>query len=468
MNQELWNRIEEFDLDQPVSEFGFSTRLAGENQWTRNFTAKAILEYKKFMYLAAVSDTMVSPSGVVDIVWHQHLIFTKSYEEFCGILGKIIQHVPSTRQRGEFEVFRQARERTKQLYTTAFGAQPEEIWNYASMFDSLELPKAKLKIRAFVLIGISVFVALAAPFYFLLRPVYVHIGNPDFIIGFAILTGMVFLLLHLFNRWYLSRVVLKWPAYSFVHDLQPQELLYLRTGQPESVIHDTVNQMVHSEKIRIRADLSVEKGLDLGPDTLDVRQVMATLKNMKQAEYPDLLKRLLQKPVFRNVSDSMDAFRKYMIKSRAFGKLFYFNFAILALLLLLGFVRFSTGLMRDLAVGQIALTIIILTVLIVLYLKNLTTLVCRHTVPAFYEQIIIPAHYADNIAAWKYFLMGVTVLAFPFQPLVRRIERDQSLFGKDSSGSSSGSSGGNSCGSSGGGSCGSSCGSSCGGCGGGD
>ena len=54
---------------------------------------EAIEEYKKFMYLAATSNQMVSPSEIVDIVWHQHLIFTQSYKEFCDILGKKIEPV---------------------------------------------------------------------------------------------------------------------------------------------------------------------------------------------------------------------------------------------------------------------------------------------------------------------------------------------------------------------------------------
>ena len=78
MNHELWNKISEYNFDEPMSEYGFSTRLANENFWTKDFTEKAIAEYKKFMYLAATSDLMVSPSEIIDVVWHQHLIFTQS------------------------------------------------------------------------------------------------------------------------------------------------------------------------------------------------------------------------------------------------------------------------------------------------------------------------------------------------------------------------------------------------------
>src|SRR5262249_27909909 len=99
MKNELWEKILEFDFDDPPSQYGFSTRLANENYWTKKFTQKAILEYKKFMYLAATSESMVSPSEIIDVVWHQHLIFTKSYREFCAVIGKEVQHVPSTHNR---------------------------------------------------------------------------------------------------------------------------------------------------------------------------------------------------------------------------------------------------------------------------------------------------------------------------------------------------------------------------------
>src|SRR5688572_26468213 len=96
MDAALWDKILKFKLDAQLSEYGFSTRLAKENFWTRDFTRKAILEYKKFMYLAATADQMVSPCEIVDTVWHEHLIFSQSYANFCGLLGKNIQHVPST------------------------------------------------------------------------------------------------------------------------------------------------------------------------------------------------------------------------------------------------------------------------------------------------------------------------------------------------------------------------------------
>ncbi|MBO9660470.1 MAG: hypothetical protein J7527_16735, partial [Chitinophagaceae bacterium] len=98
---------------------------------------KAILEYKKFMYLATVSDSMVSPSPVIDTVWHQHLIFTQSYSQFCNTTGKFIQHVPSTHNKEDYKKFRQAKEHTIELYKKNFGNIPADIWEAESMYDTV-------------------------------------------------------------------------------------------------------------------------------------------------------------------------------------------------------------------------------------------------------------------------------------------------------------------------------------------
>src|SRR5260221_10525009 len=144
MNQELWKNILDFNLGSgPLSEYGFTTRLENENFWTINFAHDAIIEYKKFMYLAAISDSMVSPSEIVDIVWHQHLIFTQSYEAFCTVLGKKIAHIPSTHQNSDFAQFKFAKENTSALYKEHFGPQPSAIWDCNNIYDPLLLEPSR-------------------------------------------------------------------------------------------------------------------------------------------------------------------------------------------------------------------------------------------------------------------------------------------------------------------------------------
>lgn len=452
MNHLLWTKILEYDFDSPYSEFGFSTRLSNENYWTKDFTAKAILEYKKFMYLAATSEFMVSPSEIIDTVWHQHLIFTQSYTEFCNLLGKQVQHIPSTHNKEDHQKFRQAKERTHKLYGEAFGAQPEEIWNYADMFDSLHLPKARWKLRTFIIIGILSFFLLVIPVYLLLRPVYIKIGNPDFIIGFIITTLILFLGLELYNRQYLSKTINSLPRFSFVYHLHPYELIYLKTGKLSHVIHGIVSQLVEANKILVNPDYSLEKKSGANPLTLEEFQVFEALDLFKRTHYPQLLQFLLQKPVFWNMANCMDAFDKYFAKSKSFARLFYINFATLSLLLLFGLGRIITGVLRDKPVAQIYLVGIALSIIIPLFLLRLVRMVHIITIPKLYRSRILSQEEVDTTWPWQYFLLGKAALALSFLPIVNYIDKHETQGGGDAS---------SSCGSS----CGSSC-SSCGGCGG--
>jgi hypothetical protein len=258
MNKELWSRILQFDLDSPPGEYGFSTRLAKEHYWTKTFTAQAILEYKKFMYLAAVSEFMVSPSGVVDIVWHQHLIYTQSYQDFCALIGKQVQHVPSTRNKDEAEKFRQAKERTNKLYLNNFGQPPKNIWDYNGMYESLNLEKARFRLRTVINAGIVLAFLLIIPFYFLLRPVYLQIDNPYFITGFAVLIGVSFIALELLNRKRLAQIISYFNLDCFVYHLEPLELVYLKKEKLSHVINGVMNQLVNDEVITVNSDNTIQ------------------------------------------------------------------------------------------------------------------------------------------------------------------------------------------------------------------
>jgi len=96
-NDNLWNRILHFSLDEPDADFSFSKKLAKEERWSHDFTQKAIIEYKKFIYLCCIIPNGASPSETVDKVWHMHLIYTQNHwEEFCpDILQRKLHHYPS-------------------------------------------------------------------------------------------------------------------------------------------------------------------------------------------------------------------------------------------------------------------------------------------------------------------------------------------------------------------------------------
>jgi hypothetical protein len=452
MNNELWEKIAAVDFDSPPSEYGFSTRLAKENYWTKDFTEKAIEEYKKFMYLAATSEMMVSPSETVDAVWHQHLIFTQSYQDFCQILGKQVQHVPSTHNREEFEKFRQAKERTNKLYSKDFGVQPAGIWEWNTMYDSLGLDKAKFKIRTIIIVGILLFLACIFPFYYFLRPFYVQIGNPDFILGFIGLAVASFAGLNIYNRYQLKKMVHAFHNDSFIYHLQPMEMVYLKTQKLSQVINGTVNQLVVQGTVQVNADNTIELVNRGATNSIEQLQCINSLNTLGRTYYPTLLKVLTIKPVFTNTANCMDAFKKYFNKSKKFGYLFYFNFGVLAIVLLAGLVRLITGILRDKPVVEIAVALSVMVIFIILFLHQLTVMTSTVILPNLYRNHVLPEKYTDENWQWTYFLSGTAVLTPSFVPLANYVDTNSG-------------SGGTSCGTSCGSSCGSSC-SSCGGCGG--
>lgn len=453
MDQELWRKIEAFDFDNPPSEYGFSIRLANENYWTLSFTDQAILEYKKFMYLAATSELMVSPSEIIDKVWHQHLVFSQSYQDFCLLLGKQIQHVPSTHNKEDFQKFKQAKERTIDYYEKEFGEQPGNIWKFKDMFDSLHLEKASYKLRSFLIVGILAFFILTIPAYFLLRPLYEIIDNPYFIIGLATMTVITFTFLEFYNKSKFTEIISQAHKQSFIYFLKPSELIYLNTGKLRDVIDATVNELVVNRIITVESNYSVSLDKLDATRSKQQLQVSACLSELGTTPYRFLQKKLATKPIFWNIGSSMDAFRKYFNKSKKFGTLFYINYSMLAILVLFSFTRIITGTMRDKPIILITLFTILLMVLMGVYLQSLTFRISKKTIPDLYKRNIIPFAPKENDFQWSYFLIGTSVLDSTFEPLVKANHKDGSW--GDSSSSSCGSG------------CGSSCG-SCGGCGGGD
>ena len=99
----LWKKLADFQVDGPDAEYRFATRLAGENGWTPEFTARVLDEYRRFLFLAMRAGHPVAPSDPVDQAWHLHLLYTESYwGELCpNVLGQPFHHGPSKGGRTE-------------------------------------------------------------------------------------------------------------------------------------------------------------------------------------------------------------------------------------------------------------------------------------------------------------------------------------------------------------------------------
>jgi hypothetical protein len=128
--QILWGKIEEFQLDENDVAFSFSDRLARDNGWSKLYSSRVVVEYKKYLFLCCISDKGVTPSDAVDQAWHLHLTYTESYwVKLCrNTINKEIHHNPTkggTTEADKFDSFYSA---TIKLYHQYFGKPPVDIW----------------------------------------------------------------------------------------------------------------------------------------------------------------------------------------------------------------------------------------------------------------------------------------------------------------------------------------------------
>ncbi len=146
--KQLWNRISTYHFDHivtaglwthlqtvfsgsHVASKAFAARIARKHNWHKDFALKAIWEYKKFVYLGVVSDFYVTPSKIIDVIWHEHLLFSKAYRDFCNdVIEYMFDHhpelIPMADQTGRFSA--QYLD-TLDLYKIEFGQDaPDDIW----------------------------------------------------------------------------------------------------------------------------------------------------------------------------------------------------------------------------------------------------------------------------------------------------------------------------------------------------
>lgn len=451
MNEQLWNQVLAFDLDQPKSDYSFSIRLADENFWTEEFTHQAILEYKKFMYLAAISDQMVSPSEIIDKVWHEHLVFTKSYEAFCQLLGKQIHHIPSTHQKGEFQKFQEAKVHTNQLYQKEFGEQPSAIWNQHSMYDGLNLKKAKVKLRTKLLVVLSMFIVLFFPLYSYFSPIIRLMEDRFFLWGFLIFGILLIIAMEFYNQFKMKRLIKNFDKDSFFFHLSTDELIYLKTRNIKNTVLGVLHGLVESGVVRINSDKKIE--LLKGKSSLDPKenQILEVIKHHEIIEFEKLQGIISSKKIFQNLSNSMEAFVKYVHKSQRYHRVFIVNVIVYSLFLSFGFIRLKLGINHNEPIGYLIFLLIILSIGFLIVLATVSQYAFSRSIKRYYKDFVLPKTISSENWKLNYYLMGSYVLAASFAPITGYY-RNNSTGGCGSSG----------CGSS----CGGSCGGGCGGCGG--
>ena len=126
----LWRRISGHRFDDEDEDLTFSARLARDNAWSIDYALRAIGEYRRFIYLSAVSQTEVTPSDQVDQVWHLHLTNTRDYwETFSRTIGKQVHHNPTSGGDAEQRRYLDNYRSTLSLYRLEFDEiPPGDIW----------------------------------------------------------------------------------------------------------------------------------------------------------------------------------------------------------------------------------------------------------------------------------------------------------------------------------------------------
>lgn len=453
---ELWQKVQDFEMSSPLDEFGFSTRLQFENNWTIAFSLQAIEEYKKFMFLAAVNDKMVSPSEIVDIVWHQHLIYSESYKNFCGILGKNILHVPSTHNMSEKQKFSDAMNFTEQEYQRHFGELPTEFWKSKTMYSGLGLTVGNLIPDSKFVLFWAIFTVIL---FFLIKPILLRIDNPFFLLGYVPLSFLLVFLMKDFTQLRLNKLVAKLNENFVFSNLTLPELIYLQGGQ-RNLILSYYNNLVKNNKIHVDkndVDVLTDKPSDDVYENIILSQIKSKNNNLVQ-----LYEILRKKTTFLNVGNVMNKLTEYVFFTNEYQKIFLPLKILTYFLLSIGICRLILGISRGRPIILLIIALVVLSFYFANVLKKQKQKGLAEAVLAFNKKKFMyretelskENHFADYFV---YGTLATGLVAFSLYSFMNGSEGALAT-----SGSSCGSSG-SSCGNS----CGSSCGSSCGGCGGG-
>lgn len=88
-------------------------------------TTYLLQEALKFLYLIGTYQQKLSPSLLVDLTWHEFILCTRLYHDFClEKFSRFIHHTPGGEETENHKRFL----KTIQLYILTFGKPPHTIW----------------------------------------------------------------------------------------------------------------------------------------------------------------------------------------------------------------------------------------------------------------------------------------------------------------------------------------------------
>lgn len=82
-------------------------------------------EVLKFLFLIGYSNQRLTPSMIVDMAWHEFILCTKMYHDFCDqYFGRYIHHHPGGGDEENLTQF----QLTHKTYNELIGTPPERFW----------------------------------------------------------------------------------------------------------------------------------------------------------------------------------------------------------------------------------------------------------------------------------------------------------------------------------------------------
>jgi hypothetical protein len=122
------NRVMSFQFDPLVY------RMVDKYKWTETESRECFEDLKRFLYMAVIADKPVAPTEKLDEMWHNFILYTMDYAEFCTMyLGMFVHHRP--RRRDDPKSTRNMRQETLDFARELFGHLPTHFhYTHAEMF----------------------------------------------------------------------------------------------------------------------------------------------------------------------------------------------------------------------------------------------------------------------------------------------------------------------------------------------
>jgi hypothetical protein len=445
MSNGLWQEVLTFNIDGEVGSYLFSHRLSIEKKWTPSFTELAIVEYKKFMYMIAVSGQTLSPSPIVDEVWHLHLTYTSNYKSFCELLGKEIQHIPSNHSVSDKSNMRRFVENTRKTYQVHFGPMPVVFWENEKTMDHNGFLFAKNRWWQLTLYTLAAILVAILPMYFILKPIYSQINSTFFLLGIIGLFSVTLFGLRFYTKRSFKNIWKQLEKENVLFHQHPFELLFLKNGSLTDAINALMNEAIRKGQLGINEHNLFVYNEDFEKKITEDYLIEMVFADKLPHSYSFVFSTLKIQPYFKRFKIGMIQKMKDFMRTKIYLRVFKVNLIGLSIVLFVGLMRLVIGVQREKPVVLITILLIVFFLISVFYPLSLSK---QFFSEKMMKGFVVPTSLNENQKwQWDSYNIGLTALMSAF---VLTIPQSNDRSGSSCSGS--GDSGGDS-----------SC-SSCGGC----